>query len=86
MVYISLLQHSDTGVKAKEYYMMPLWALFSHCPPEGGGLGFITTLTMQGGLSINAQTIQLECHRQVAKSLDRGGYSYKQSTFHPLFL
>ena len=53
MVYISLLQHSDTGVKATwpitgEYYMVTLWLYLSNCPPEEDGLGFITTLTMHG--------------------------------------
>ena len=71
MVYISLLQHSDPGVKAtwpitEEYYMVcPLLALPSHCPPEGAGVGFRTTLTMHGGLGINAQMVQLQCNRQV---------------------
>ena len=72
MVYISLLQHSDTAVKAswpntgEEYYMVTPWLYLPNCPPEGAGVGFITTLTMHGRLGITGQTIQLECPRHVA--------------------
>ena len=38
------LQHSDPGVKVYPH----------NCPLEGAGVGFITTLTMHGGLSMDA--------------------------------
>ena len=71
MVYISITTaFRSRGKGHLAYYMRILHdaslGSISQLPPEGGGLGFITTLTMHRGLSINAQTNQLECHRQVA--------------------
>ena len=70
--------------------MVSLMALLSNCPPEGAGVGFITTLTIHGGLSIDAQTIQLQCNRHGLRGLEgllaEVADSYKQLTFGPLFL
>ena len=70
--------------RGKDYYVSPP-ALLSNCPPEGAGVGVITTLTMHG---VDAQTIQLQCNRHGLRrpSIRSGCDSYEQLTFGPLFL
>ena len=82
MVYISLLQHSGTGVDATwpitgYYYMVTLWLFFPLCLQKGWAGHFMITLTMPRQSNWNATDRGLRAY-------DRSGWSVTNN--YPLIL
>ena len=94
MVYISLLAFRSRGKGHLAYYMRLLHgdslALFFQLPPRRSWNGLYNNPYNAWGLSIDAQTIQLQCNRHGLRGLEgllsEVADSYKQLAFGPLFL